>query len=58
MTEAGASNPEADHAVSDHDIVQHGHLLLQKLVAFALHDEEFKSRFSGRFQQRRKSQGL
>src|SRR6185437_13640670 len=43
MAQAGGEQAEADNAVGDHHVVQHGHFFAQQLVALVLDHEKFQS---------------
>ena len=50
MAQAGGEQAEADNAVGDHHVAQHGHFFAEQLVAFALHHEKFERLLEGHFQ--------
>ena len=53
MAQAGGEQAEADDAVGDHHVAQHGHFFEQQLVALGLHHEKFQAVPEGQFQLRR-----
>ena len=53
MAQAGGQQAEADDAVGDHHVAQHGHFFAEQLVALGLHHEKFQALPEGQFQLRR-----
>ena len=53
MAESCGEQTKADDAVGDHHVVEHGHFLLEELIALALHNKEFERAFERGFQLRR-----
>ena len=50
MAQAGREQTEADDAVGDHHVAEHGHFFVQQLVALGLHHEKFQGLLQRQFQ--------
>ena len=53
MAQAGGEQAQADDAVGDHHVPQHGHFFVEQLVALGLHHEKFEPLPEGQFELRR-----